>query len=132
MNALADRAANARDKEIVDDATAEGVDIKSEAADVRGVLLTGLQRAKRARLGRARAEREKIVASLKISTATLPATPAERRALLGRVIQRKPQMREAIMTIQHRNFESLSDDDVEGVLKQLEHLGALDEDDAKK
>ena len=41
-------------------------------------------------------------------------------------------MREAVMTLQHRNFESLSDEDVESMLKQLQHLSVLDDDDEKK
>jgi hypothetical protein len=32
------------------------------------------------------------------------------------------------VTLQHRGFEALSDDDVESALKQLEALGLLDED----
>ena len=132
MAALADETASLSDKDVVDDATADGIDIKAEAARVRGVLLSGLQRAKVERLGRALAEREKVLASLKSSTLTLPGDASARRALLARVFERKPQMRDAVMTLQHRNFESLSDDDVESVLKQLEHLGVLDDDSETK
>ncbi len=30
------------------------------------------------------------------------------------------------ITMQHRNFQTLSDEDVESVLRQLQHLGVLD------
>jgi hypothetical protein len=43
MAALADETASLSDKDVVDDATADGIDIKAEAARVRGVLLSGLQ-----------------------------------------------------------------------------------------
>ena len=40
-----------------------------------------------------------------------------------------PQMKEAAVTLQHRDFASFSDADVASVLKQLDALGLLDDDD---
>ena len=130
--ALAEQAATLSDKEVADDAAADGTDVKKEAMVVRGVLLAGLQRAKKDRLNRALAQRERVLASLKSSAATLPPDAASRRTLLADVIQRKPQVRDAVMTLQHRDFDSMSDDDVDSILIQAHLLGLLDNGDSKK
>ena len=44
MDALAERERSLSDKEVLDDALAEGVDVKAEAGEVRNFLLTGIQR----------------------------------------------------------------------------------------
>ena len=128
LDALAEHASSATDDELLEDAAAEGTDTKAEAGQVRNVLLEGLKRAKRQRLEHARAERERVLAALESAPVMIPSDSAGRRALLGRLVQRKPQVREAVLTVQHRDFESLSDDDVESLLKQLQHLGVLDDD----
>jgi hypothetical protein len=133
MDALAEREILLSDQEVLEDAVAEGVDVKAEAGEVRHVLLAGLQRAKNRRLEEARTAHEKAVASIKAMAAQLPEGAAARRALLSRIVQRRPEMREAVVTLQHRNFEVLSDDDVESALRQLQHLGLLNDDsDLKK
>lgn len=128
MDALAERQASLSDEEILDDAFAEGLDMKTEADKVRNTLLAGIQRAKKQRLEEAKAAHEKAVAAIKATSVQLPKEPTARRALLSSVVQRRPEMREAMLTLQHRNFDSLSDDDVESALRQLQHLGVLNDD----
>jgi FMN phosphatase YigB (HAD superfamily) len=132
MDALAERELSLSDSEVLDDALAEGVDVKAEASEVRNVLLAGIQHARKRRLEAAKAAHEKAVASIKAAAFQLPKEPAARRALLSRVVQRRPEMREALVTLQHRNFESLSDGDVESALRQLQHLGILNDDPEHK
>ena len=55
-----------------------------------------------------------------------------RRLLLAASLQRRPEMREAVITLQHREFDSFSDADVESALKQLDALGLLDEEPEPK
>lgn len=57
----------------------------------------------------------------------LPVSPAANRELLAAVFQRFPQMQNNFLTVQHREFKSLSDEDVASFLSQLELLGALDD-----
>jgi hypothetical protein len=128
MDALAEREFLLSDEEVLKDAVAEGVDVKAEVGEVRNVLLAGIQRTKKRRLEEARMAHEKAVASIKAMAVQLPEGPAARRALLSRIVQRRPEMREAVVTLQHRNFELLSDDDVESALRQLQHLGLLNDD----
>jgi hypothetical protein len=41
-------------------------------------------------------------------------------------------MRDAVVTLQHRNFDSFSEGDVESALRQLNALGLLDDDLGEK
>ena len=41
-------------------------------------------------------------------------------------------MRGAVMTLQHREFNAMTDDDVESALKQLDALGLLPDDPEPK
>lgn len=126
MNALAERAAAASDQEIVDDATAAGVDIKAEASRVRGLLGDAVLRAKKQRLQQAGEQHKRSVAALGQRAARLPTAPAAKRALLERVIAARPDTRQQVMTLQHREFEEFTERDVDSVLRQLAALGFLD------
>ena len=130
MDALAERAETASAEEILDDAAAGGVDIKAEATRVRGVLADAVRRAKKQRLQEAATTHSKSVAALGVRATRLPADPASRRALLDRTVRRNPQTKQMVMTltVQHRDFESLTDADVDSALRQLDALGLLDED----
>jgi hypothetical protein len=132
MDALAEKVESMSDQEVLDDAAAEGIDVKAEGARVRGLLLGAVVSAKKERLAEAVAAHRKNVATLAQRAVRIPAAPSDRRALLMRSLERSPQMKEAIVTLQHRDFESFSDADVESVLKQLGALGLLDDDDESK
>jgi hypothetical protein len=128
MFALADREATASDKDVLEDAAAEGLSVPDEAARVRNVLMSGVLRAKKARLSRAQEAHQKAVSDLGTRTSRLPLDGSARRRLLAASLQRRPEMRQAVMTLQHREFESFSDSDVESALKQLDALGLLDDE----
>jgi hypothetical protein len=128
MNALAEQAAAASDQEIVEDATAAGVDIKAEASRVRTLLSGAVLRAKKQRLQQAGEQHKRSVAALGQQAARLPAAPAAKRALLVRVISARPETRQQVMTLQHREFEEFTDRDVDSVLRQLAALGLLDDE----
>lgn len=132
MFALADREATASDKDVLEAAAGEGVSIGDEAARVREVLIAGVVRAKKARLSRAHEAHQKAVSDLGARTSRLPTDPSARRKLLAAALQRRPDMRQAVITLQHREFESFSDSDVESALKQLDALGLLDDDPEPK
>lgn len=131
MDRLADDAEALSDEKVLADAQARGVDVSAEADRIRGVLLAGAIKAKKRRLAAAEAAYRQATDTLARSVSSLPSTPQARRALLDRTFQRKPQTREAVVTLQHRNLEAFTDDDVESVLRQLEHLGLLGDDDDK-
>lgn len=74
------------------------------------------------------AKKKHAVESKKLETygCDLPRTLEERRSLLQSVLLLLPESQMGL-TFQNRNFESLSDEDIEETLKQLKILGLLDE-----
>lgn len=129
MEALAEYTETASDREILEDAAAEGVDAKSEANRVRGVLMQAVLRAKKQRLHVAAQVHAQQVAALNSGASRLPSSASERRDLLQRTINQHPDTRQLVLiTVQHREFDTLTDADVESALRQLVALGLLDED----
>ncbi|MGO9662337.1 MAG: hypothetical protein ACLP66_03375 [Polyangia bacterium] len=128
MRALADHAGSTSDKNLLDEAAADGVDVKEQANRVRTLLLDSVLRAKKKRLSTAALAHEATVTILGSRTSRVPSDAALRRALLAKSLRRRPQMREAVVTLQHREFESFSDADVESALRQMDALGLLDDD----
>lgn len=131
MTALADQAESAADAELLDEAAAAGIDVKGEANRVRTMLLNGVLAAKKERLRQAQRAHAASLARVGRGASRIPVDPLARKAMLNRVLQRQPSMREAVVTLQHREFEALSDSDIESVLRQLDALGALDDDEQK-
>lgn len=128
MEALAEHAEKATDREILEDAAADGVDVKSEADRIRGVLAGAVLATKKQRLTMALTAHTQQVAVLNAGTSRLPATPAARRELLQRALAKRPDTKQLVMiTVQHRDFEELTDLDVESALRQLAALGLLDD-----
>lgn len=127
MEALAQHEATLSDDQILDDAVAAGSDVQVEAERVREVLLGAVRRHRRARLDVAEDEHKREVARIAAASSRLPRTPGARRARLQRAIDRAPRLRESL-TLQFRGLDSVSDDDVESALRQLAHLGLLDDE----
>lgn len=128
MDTLAEAAIAATDRELIDDAAAAGIDIKVEGARVRGVLGDAVLSAKKERLKNAAAAHERSVAAFNARTARIPAGAEAQRRLLDRLVNRSPAMRQTVMTLQHREFDELSEADVASALRQLDALGYLDDD----
>jgi hypothetical protein len=131
MSALADHTESLSDAEVIEDAAAAGVDVNAEAERVRKILSDGMVRAKRARLEQARAAHSVATRAIQGRATRLPGTAAARRTMLIEFLRRAPEMRGAIVTLQHREFESFSDSDVESALRQLAALGLLDDSPKK-
>ena len=66
------------------------------------------------------------VARLKDNRFELPKSQVDRRNLLAAVFAAKPDIQSLMLTAQHRDFDQLTDSDVESSLKQLAYLGVLD------
>ncbi len=125
MNALAESTASLSDERLLKEA--EGENLTKIAEGTRKLLFATLDRARKARLSEAESFYHYSVQQLSQPSRSLPSTPASRREKLAWVLQRRPQMQEAAFTLQHRNFETMTDADVERLLGQLQHLGVLDE-----
>jgi len=125
LNALAEDLANVSDIELVAEARAAGRDPARSAGELRDLLLGTVKDFKDKRRRAVERAHQASVERLNAARFALPETPAEQRALLAVALERRPDVRE--MTVQHRDFTELSDDDVASLLKQLQHLGVLDD-----
>ena len=125
MRALAESVADASDADILEDAQSAEEDPLKTAEGVRQVLLDGLGKFRKKRLAEARSSYERDVGAFGDTAGFLPASIEACRELLRRVFEEKPEYGEALLTAQHREFRSLSDDDVVSYLTQLHVLGVL-------
>jgi predicted ATP-dependent protease len=118
MNALADSVAQAQDEDIVEEAQGES------AEEIRTTLLAAVTRHKRAKLAKARREYDEQTAKYLKRAFPLPDAPAARRDLLRRTLKQRAEVEQMIMA-QFRDFDQMTDEDVESLLHQLGELGLL-------
>jgi len=124
-DALSESVAEATDAEILAETREEGQEPESVANRVRNFLLSTSKTFLQREMTESRKQYERDVAALQGRRYTLPATAQERRSLLAWVFQQKPEF----LTAQWRDFENLTDEDVESCLKQMQELGILDDID---
>jgi len=115
MDALAESVVEATDEEIISEMREGGED---PAAAAEGV---------RANRVEAQEAYEKRVDAIRRRTFSLPTAPESRRKLLAVVMTRKPDLRSALVTLQHRDFKEWTDTDIQNCLEQLGALGVLAE-----
>ena len=65
--------------------------------------------------------------SLRTRSSSLPNTPEDRRKLFTLVMTRKPELGQALVTLQNREFKNFTDADIQSCLEQLGALGVLGE-----
>lgn len=106
----------------------EGRDPHAVAEEVRQRLEVTVREFHARRRNALKTQHAQSVARLGERRRALPATPTERRALLGRAMGRSRVASEAV-TIQHREFKELTDEDVVSLLGRLADLGALPPED---
>lgn len=121
LEELLDSIQAASPEEIAEDVRSGGRDIKDIAAAVKGDLLAAVRRFEQRKLRAARAQYESRVGTQRPSY-TLPGTAVERRTQLMAILTAKPEMKR-MLTVQHRDFENLTDEDVESALEELGELG---------
>jgi hypothetical protein len=123
MDSLAESVLESPDE---DSADKSGHDQGNDAEEVRKILLDGLNRIRRERLRSAEERYKTRLAEIGAKRFALPATREGRRTLLEKALSREREVREAVLTLQHRDFSALTDSDVETLLVQLFELGVLD------
>lgn len=129
FSALADSTDALSDEEWRQEIAETGVDVKATGSRVKSVLLDAILKGKKKRLADARKAHADAVVRMTEASRSLPSTSAEKRRLVERALSKRPQVRDAVLTVQHRDFESLSDEDLDGLLRQLQHLGLIDGDE---
>lgn len=109
------------DKELVEACKKEGGDLSVVASKTRKQLLAALSCAGKRIYAAACEESAKQRVDGNV-TLGLPESPTERRTLLLALLEKQPEIGESI-TLQNREFNSLSDDEVQMYLEQLAELG---------
>jgi hypothetical protein len=121
LNAIAEHLANANDEALKADAEAEPRPGKNS---VKKTLFDALLAVRKERLQSAVKDAQDRAAALRETAISLPPTITRQRAILESALMNRPDMKD--LTLQGRDFKSLSDGDVEGLLRQLHQLGLLD------
>jgi hypothetical protein len=130
MDALAESVLRESPEELVKDVRADGVDPDEYAEKLRQAMLDAVKAYQQQALHLARRSYKDSVAKYEQHKIHLPNSREKRREIFQRAIQRDPEFGEQL-TMQHRDFTDLTDDDVESYLRQLHELGALTEDELK-
>jgi hypothetical protein len=127
MNAIAESVIQESDEDTISEAKELGINLKSEADSVRTIFKGVLKSERQKKLVAAQKTYQEQSQALKKRTYSIPTSASDRRSLLNTVLNKRPELRQGILTAQHREFIDLPDEDVEGILKQLQLLGVLDE-----
>lgn len=115
------------DEEIRAEVIERGEDPDKVAAEVKGKISSTIKNYKQRHLRAAQEEYERETIASQQRQAELPGSPEARRELLNLVCSRKPELSSMLLTLQHRDFEELTDGDVESSLEELSELGALND-----
>ena len=125
LEGLAESIAHEDAEELLCEAQAAGRDPKAIAANLRRAAESVLKRLEQKKLEAARdAYRLHSIGGVK--NVHIAATPEGRKRQLSAILERNPDVRDALTT-QYREFEGSSDDDIESALEDLAELGFLDD-----
>lgn len=128
LNDVAEGFLELSDEDALTQTEQAGDNVAATAAGVRQLLLGEVKAFRQARLQEALVEYQRNAQRFREGTYPIPKEPADRRQLLSALFQRLPQMGQNALTLQHRDFKTLSEADIEGLLKQLEALGVFPKD----
>jgi predicted transcriptional regulator len=121
---FAENALEASDEEIVQELKDEGATVEAVAEHMRSVLRLTWKTHQQAALREARERYQREANTLKAKTWAVPTSAAARRQLLTGVLTSRPEAGLAL-SAQFRDFNEMTDEDVESWLQQFGHLGLL-------
>ena len=125
---IAESIAEAPDAEIVEECKVEGESVEQVAHHMRDVLRRAWKGFQQKPLREAQEKYRRTASAMKSVAIRLPATAAARRQLLAGVLSRRPEIGNAI-NMHFREFNQMSDEDVETCLQHFAQLGLLPTDD---
>lgn len=124
MDALAESVIDSTDEEILEEVREEGLQPEAIAKQVHETLLSSVKKYRKRHLTEAMEKYQNSVSKIQTEKCDLPSTPEERRTLLSYIFNSKPQIQQMV-TAQFRDFNELTDTDVESLLSQIQKLGIL-------
>ena len=125
FNGLAEYVSETDAEELLEDAKQDDPDLDARLENLDFLLQRTLLLARKTKLQDARESYIKALDSIKAAAKTLPIKIAEKRDLLLRIFDLNPTLGNQLLTVHHRHFEELTDDDIDTLLQQLEALGVL-------
>lgn len=128
MDAYSEPLREISDKELLEEATGEGVDTKQAVDEVQKALDHALAVYQKQRLVRARRQYEQSKTLIASTPLRLPTAYDEKLALLTACVARHGYLKTGL-TAQYRDFRNLTERDLDGMLQQLHALGLLDRGD---
>ncbi len=126
LDGLAESIESATPEELLEDARLGGEDPGAIARHVQETLLNAVKKFEQKKLEAARQAYQLNANNSAPKNYCLPDAPHERRQRLFAIFQSRPRLGE-VLTIQHRSFDDLSDEDVQTALEELAELGFLDD-----
>ncbi|MCI0724303.1 MAG: hypothetical protein L0338_35870 [Acidobacteria bacterium] len=127
MEALAESVVTTSDHEILAETQEEAGDPGAVAEHFRELLHAALKTELQKNLHVAQVQYQHRIEEMHQRPHRFSDSAQDRRQLLASVFAAKPDMRSGLLTAQHRDFESLTDADIESLLRQLDVLGVLSE-----
>jgi len=128
LNALLDEldrsSLHATDAEILEDARAAGIDPAANAQSLKADFLARVRRFQKRKFEAARLAHARQTDALSKRSYRIPTSPAEQRMLLQLVVAQQAQAGVAL-TAKFREFDSMPDSDLRGLIEELEALGLL-------
>lgn len=126
MNRLGESVLDMSDEQALAEERERGNDPIKEAESIRNVLRQASKKHRMKKLELAERRYQEQITRLKKSQYELPDSAVKRRELLAAVFAARPDVQSVMLTAQHRNFDQLTDKDVESFLRQLADLDVLD------
>lgn len=114
--------------EIAGDLKGSGQDVNEIASQTKAAALAGIKEFRQQRLHRARQRYQESSSRIERRAKRFGGSPEERRRRFFAALESNPGLKSAL-TMQYRDLNELTDEDVETGLDDLETLGALEESD---
>src|SRR5713226_9297353 len=118
MNGMAESVAEMSDEELTQELAEEPVD----SEQVRRLLLNTIKECKQRLLVEAQKRYDEHVAALVSDEFEIPSGLEEQREMITSILASNPLLGAGLLTAQYRDFNELSDEDVESYLRQLMKL----------
>lgn len=126
MNAVAESIADMSDEEIATEVIEEGYS-DADTEHVKSVLRTAVKAHRQRHLTEAQKLYDERVGIMSNKKYSLPDSIEDQRSLMNALLASRPATGAALFTAQHREFKDIPDEEIEGYLRQLQELGALDD-----
>ncbi|MGB8481365.1 MAG: hypothetical protein WCE63_21370 [Acidobacteriaceae bacterium] len=114
--------------EIAADLKESGQDVNEIASRTKAAALAGIKEFRQQRLHQARQRYQESSSRIERRARRFGGSPEERRRRLFSALESNPGLKSAL-TMQYRDLNELTDEDIETGLDDLETLGALEESD---